>query len=50
MVNNNGQDRSTPNTADQPESSTDEKLGVMVYGNLKIFDVSTGEVLVNKRA
>lgn len=28
----------------------DEKMGVMVYGNLRITDVDTGEVLVNKRA
>ena len=28
----------------------DENMGVMVFGNLKIIDVETGEVLVNKRA
>jgi hypothetical protein len=26
-----------------------DQAGVMVYGNLKIIDVNTGEILVNKR-
>jgi len=37
---NNEDDRSNP----------DENMGVMVFGNLRIIDVETGEVLVNKRA
>jgi hypothetical protein len=37
---NNEDDRSKPN----------EDIGVMVFGNLKIIDVDTGEVLINKRA
>ncbi len=28
----------------------DEDVGVMVFGNLRIVDVKTGEILVNKRA
>lgn len=28
----------------------DENTGVMIYGHLKIVDVDTGEILVNKRA
>lgn len=34
----------------EPEPTADEKIGVMVYGNLRIIDVDTGEILVNKRA
>ena len=30
-------------------SKKDENIGVMVYGNLKIIDLETGEILVNKR-
>lgn len=33
-------------TASQP----DETTAVMVYGNLRIVDVQTNEILVNKRA
>jgi hypothetical protein len=32
------------------EPRADENIGVMVYGNLRIIDVDTGEILVNKRA
>jgi hypothetical protein len=28
----------------------DEKLGIMIYGNLKIKDLDTGKILVNQRA
>lgn len=28
----------------------DENTGVMIYGHIKIVDVDTGEILVNKRA
>ena len=35
---------------DDDRSDPDDNIGVMVYGNLKIIDVETGEVLVNKRA
>jgi hypothetical protein len=33
----------------QDGGKKDENIGVMVYGNLKIVDVDTGEILVNKR-
>lgn len=48
MVNNT--DRKSVDNDDQEGSKTDEKIGVMVYGNLRIIDVDTGELLVNKRA
>lgn len=28
----------------------DETTGIMVYGHLKIVDLDTGEILINKRA
>jgi len=31
-------------------SDTDEKIGVMVFGHLRITDTDTGEILVSKRA
>lgn len=34
----------------EDNSSIDEKIGVMVYGSIKITDIDTGEVLVHKRA
>ena len=30
--------------------SLKESMGVMVYAHLKITDIKTGEILVNKRA
>lgn len=27
----------------------DENTGVMIYGHIKIIDIDTGEILVNKR-
>ena len=36
-----------------PENQTpavDEHTGVMIYGNLKIIDVQSNEILINKRA
>lgn len=42
------------NQSKDENSSTDadlkENCGVLVYGHLKITDISTGEVLVHKRA
>jgi hypothetical protein len=35
---------------DDDHHDPDDNIGVMVYGNLKIIDVETGEILVNKRA
>lgn len=37
---------SEKNSSDAPK----DFAGVMIYGNLKIIDVNTGEILVNKRA
>lgn len=34
----------------QEEDKIQDHAGVMVYGNLKIIDLATGEILVNKRA
>ena len=48
MVNNKSRKNNDPDNQIEPD--TNEKLGVMVYGNLRIIDVDTGEVLVNKRA
>lgn len=31
-------------------SDTDEQIGVMVFGHLRITDTETGEILVSKRA
>lgn len=31
-------------------STPDENTGVMIYGHIKITDVDTDEILVNKRA
>lgn len=39
-----------PSDSTQSESMADENIGIMVYGNLRIVDKDTGEVLVNKRA
>lgn len=33
----------------EDDSKIDEDLGVMIYGNIKIIDVDSGEMLVNKR-
>ena len=39
------------NSGQKPDvDKTDEKLGVMVFGNLKIRDIDTGKILVNQRA
>jgi hypothetical protein len=35
---------------DTKQTPCDETAGVMVYGNLKIRDPDSGEMLVNKRA
>lgn len=35
---------------DRLDQAPDESTAIMVYGNLKIIDVQTGETLVNKRA
>lgn len=45
-------EKRTPPDVFEPDDKpgVDEEAGVMVYGNLKIIDVDTGKVLVNKRA
>lgn len=42
-------DKSKDNV-DTKKTPCDENAGVMVYGNLKIRDLDSGEILVNKRA
>lgn len=37
-------------SVDTRTAPCDENTGVMVYGNLKIRDLDSGEILVNKRA
>lgn len=45
-----GQDRNDDPRDTKETGGPDETTAVMVYGNLKIIDVQTGDVLVNKRA
>ena len=34
---------------DKTENEIDENMSLLVYGNIKIRDIDTGELLVNKR-
>lgn len=40
----------SPATDNRDRPIVDEDAGIMVYGNLRIIDLDTGEILVNKRA
>jgi hypothetical protein len=34
----------------QKDTTQDEDVGVMIYGNIRIKDIDTGKILVNQRA
>jgi hypothetical protein len=38
------------NDISSTEEAIDEKLGIMIYGHIKIIDIDTNEILVDKRA
>jgi hypothetical protein len=44
----NEEEKTEPVTNEQ-ETEIDENMSLIVYGNVKIRDVDTGEILVNKR-
>jgi hypothetical protein len=44
------QNNIVPKRKDDQQAIPDDTAAVMIYGNLKIIDVQTGEILVNKRA
>lgn len=47
----NEEKRSNPveEKTEKTENEIDENMSLLVYGNIKIRDIDTGELLVNKR-
>ncbi len=42
-------DKNQTETADDQETLPDENMNLFIYGNIKIRDLDTGELLVNMR-
>lgn len=45
----NTNENSKPEPITSEESDVDENMNLFIFGNIKIRDVETGEVLVNQR-
>lgn len=49
MNDDTNKDESVSESVTTDESDIDENMNLFIYGNVKIRDVVTGEVLVNQR-
>lgn len=49
MNENNTDDTANSQEVAIPEADIDENMSLFIYGNVKIRDVVTGELLVNQR-
>lgn len=46
---NTNDDKSNNQEVTTPEDIVDENMSLFIYGNIKIRDVVTGEILINQR-